>query len=93
MAVIRGEKNGGYGYGNNLGVRYAARINEATHVVIANQVDTYDERVYQKARELLDQRIEDGTFVTEDRACYYLYQLTMDGRSPMMGPVLRLTTM
>ena len=36
VAVIRGEKNGGYGYGNNLGVRYAARINEATHVVIAN---------------------------------------------------------
>lgn len=46
-----------------------------------DEVDTYDERVYQKARELLDQRIEDGTFVTEDRACYYLYQLTMDGRS------------
>lgn len=36
VAVIRGERNGGYGYGNNLGVRYAAQINEATHVVIAN---------------------------------------------------------
>ncbi len=44
-------------------------------------VDTYDERVYQKARELLDRRISDGTFVTEQSACYYLYQLTMDGRS------------
>lgn len=46
-----------------------------------DDVDTYDERVYQKARELLDQRISDGTFVTEQSACYYLYQLTMDGRS------------
>lgn len=45
------------------------------------EVDTYDERVYQKARELLDMEIQDGTFVTEEKACYYLYQLTMDGRS------------
>lgn len=44
-------------------------------------VDTYDERVYEKAKELLDMRIQDGTFVTEKEACYYLYQLTMDGRS------------
>lgn len=46
-----------------------------------DDVDTYDERVYQKARELLDARILDGTFVTDEEACYYLYQLTMDGRS------------
>lgn len=44
-------------------------------------VDTYDERVYQKARELLEARIKDGTFLEEKEACYYLYQLTMDGRS------------
>ena len=37
-----------------------------------DEVDTYDERVYQKARELLDARIEDGTFVTDKEACYYL---------------------
>ncbi len=46
-----------------------------------DDVDTYDERVYQKARELLDARIQDGTFVTDEEACYYLYQLTMNGRS------------
>ena len=46
-----------------------------------DDVDTYDERVYQKARELLEARIQDGTFVTDQEACYYLYQLTMDGRS------------
>lgn len=36
IAVIQSEKNGGYGYGNNLGVRYAIQKNEATHVVIVN---------------------------------------------------------
>ena len=36
IAVIRGERNGGYGYGNNLGARYAIKVNGATHVVIAN---------------------------------------------------------
>ena len=46
-----------------------------------DDVDTYDERVYQKARELLEARIQDGTFVTDQEACYYLYQLTMNGRS------------
>lgn len=43
-------------------------------------VDTYDERVYAKAKELLDKRIEDGTFVQEEKDCYYIYALTMDGR-------------
>lgn len=34
--VIRTEKNGGYGAGNNAGVRYAAEVNGATHVLIVN---------------------------------------------------------
>lgn len=44
-------------------------------------VDTYDERVYKKAAQLLNDRIEDGTFIKENQPCYYLYELTMDGRS------------
>lgn len=47
----------------------------------ADDVDTYDDRVYQKARELLDAEIEDGTFVTDETPCYYIYELTMDGRT------------
>lgn len=35
-AVIRTEKNGGYGAGNNAGIRYAVEVNGATHVLIAN---------------------------------------------------------
>lgn len=44
-------------------------------------VDTYDERVYQKARELLDGMIADGSFITDSDRCYYIYELTMDGRT------------
>lgn len=44
-------------------------------------VDTYDDRVYEKVRELLDQQIADGVYVTEPEQAYYLYELTMDGRS------------
>lgn len=36
VALIHSERNGGYGYGNNLGVKYAMEVNEATHVVIVN---------------------------------------------------------
>ena len=46
-----------------------------------DSVDTYDKRVYQKARELLDSAIADGTFVTDREECYYIYELTMDGRA------------
>lgn len=45
------------------------------------EVDTYDDRVYEKARELLEERVADGTFVSDGKACYYVYRLTMDGRS------------
>lgn len=45
VAVIRGERNGGYGYGNNLGVRYAIGTNQATHVIIANPDVEFAERV------------------------------------------------
>ena len=44
-------------------------------------VGTYDDCVYQKAKELLEQRILDGTFIIEETPCYYIYELTMDGRS------------
>ncbi len=39
--------------------------------------DMYAHEVYAKARELLDARVEDGTFVDDEAPCYYLYRLTM----------------
>lgn len=45
------------------------------------ETDTYADCVYEKARELLQQRIADGTFIREDKPCYYIYALTMNGRT------------
>ncbi|MCC8142297.1 MAG: DUF1015 family protein [Lachnospiraceae bacterium] len=46
-----------------------------------DSVDTYAPEVYQKAHDILWGMIEDGDFITEDKPCYYIYELTMDGRS------------
>ena len=43
--------------------------------------DMYAPEVYAKAKELLDERIEDGTLVADGRKCYYLYRLEQAGRS------------
>lgn len=46
-----------------------------------DSVDTYDTMVYQKASETLQQMIDDGTFITDNKECYYIYELIMEGRS------------
>lgn len=48
---------------------------------LPDSVDTYDSQVYAKAKELLDARIADGTYVTDADKCYFVYELIMDGRS------------
>lgn len=44
-------------------------------------VDTYADCVYDKAREILDAMIADGSFLMEEKPCFYIYELTMNGRS------------
>ncbi|MGN1147009.1 MAG: DUF1015 domain-containing protein [Lachnospiraceae bacterium] len=46
-----------------------------------DDVDIYDARVYEKAKELLEEQINKGEFITEAKPCLYLYELTMEGRS------------
>ena len=47
---------------------------------MGDEVDTYDPKVYQKAHDTLWNMVEDGAFVKEETNCYYIYELTMDGR-------------
>lgn len=47
----------------------------------SEEVDTYDARVYDKAREMLWTQIEEGRFTQEEKACYYLYEQVMNGRT------------
>ena len=46
-----------------------------------DDVSTYDDRVYAKAKEMLDEAITKGNYVIEETHCYYIYELIMDGRS------------
>ncbi len=43
--------------------------------------DMYASRVYERARKTLEEMIQDGSFVREEEACYFLYALTCDGRT------------
>lgn len=45
-----------------------------------DDIDTYADCVYEKARELLDARIADGTYLQDEDEAYYIYMQTMDGR-------------
>lgn len=46
-----------------------------------DSVDTYAPEVYQKAHDLLWEMVAQGDFITEKKPCYYIYELTMDGRT------------
>lgn len=45
------------------------------------EVDSYASEVYARAAGLLRDWIAQGRFVKEEKPCYYLYELTMEGRS------------
>lgn len=56
------------------------RIDRA-EVQFDEDVDPCASCVYEKAKELLYSMIKDGSFQKDERAAYYIYELTMDGRS------------
>ena len=41
----------------------------------------YDSKVYQKAHDLLWEKVADGSFIRDEKQCYYVYELTMNGRT------------
>ena len=45
------------------------------------EVDTYADCVYEKADQMLREKILEGKFVQDPTPCFYLYELTMDGRT------------
>lgn len=48
---------------------------------LSDEVDTYDSIVYQKAKELYEDRKVKGIYQKDDKKSYFIYQLTMDGRA------------
>ena len=47
----------------------------------SDDVDTYDPRVYQKAKEMFEDEVKKGIYEEINEDYYYIYELTMDGRS------------
>jgi len=48
-------------------------------------IDTHSHAVYQKAKENLQQFIHDGVLFSEEKPCYYIYQLVMPARAGTDG--------
>ncbi len=46
-----------------------------------DDTDTYAPEVYQRAHDLLWDMVKDGSFQKDEQPCYYIYELTMDGRT------------
>ncbi len=46
----------------------------------SDDVDTYADCVYDKAKELLWNMVNGGKFIRDEKPCYYIYQLEMEGR-------------
>ena len=47
----------------------------------APDMDMYADEVYDKARDMMWQQIEEGSFVQDDKPCFYVYRQVMNGRS------------
>lgn len=56
------------------------RVNKA-ELEFGADSDPYAEAVYERAKQNLQRLIDDGVMVRDARPCFYLYRLTMDGRS------------
>ena len=54
---------------------------DRAETTLPDEVDTYDPQVYQHAKELYRERIEDGTYLHDEDSAYYVYEQVMDGRS------------
>ncbi len=44
-------------------------------------MDMYAKEVYQRARQLYEERLLDHTYIKDTTPCYYIYELIMEGRS------------
>ena len=51
-----------------------------SEIDLPESVDIHSQAVYDKANENLLRFIQEGTLLQEDKPCYYIYQLTMNGR-------------
>ena len=52
-----------------------------SEIDLPEDVDIHDKQVYEKAKENLEKFMDENVLVQEEKPCYYIYQLTMNGRN------------
>ena len=65
---------------------YRRQPNHFFHVTrseidLMESVDVHSQAVYERAKENLDNMVREGIMRQDDEPCYYIYELTMNGRS------------
>lgn len=88
--VIRAEKNGGYGAGNNFGVRYAVEHCHATHVLIMNPDVTIAEETIIRMLKLFEKHPDIGVMSARMHDVTYG---EMTGGWPLRGYTRQLLAM
>lgn len=54
---------------------------DRAETLLPEGTDIYSKKVYETARHTLDKMIWDGSFIQDETDCYYVYALTMRGRT------------
>lgn len=54
---------------------------DRAETLLPEGTDIYSPEVYETARRTLDSMIKDGSFIQDKTDCYYIYALTMNGRT------------
>jgi uncharacterized protein (DUF1015 family) len=52
-----------------------------SEIDLPDGIDTHSQQVYDKAKTNLEMFIQNGTLFLEEKPCYYIYQLVMNGKS------------
>ena len=68
------------------GDKYSFLHVDRAEVDLDPSIDVHDEKVYEKARQNLDKKIEDGEYIQDEKPCLYIYRQIMNGR-PQTGLV------
>lgn len=54
---------------------------DKAEIDLDSSIDLYDERVYQKAKQNMDNMIKEGIMLQDEKPLFYIYCLTMNGKS------------
>ncbi len=54
---------------------------DKAEIDLDRSIDLYDKRVYEKARDNLYKMIDEKVLVQDEKRCFYVYRLTMNGRA------------